>query len=624
MMNVRRDQRMEKNRVQHVIFRYSDNISAAILSLWCVLPIAIVGIFFVMGAQGKFTDVETAVSMGFTPGAYNNLNAIAAYYRAFRDLGIITIIYGAFLLAFNRRSIWKQSTVIRQPWFFLLLGVLLWAVISTVVSDDPLHGFTGDSYYHDSLFSYFVYAALFLCASSIGQERQRLRILRLFGAVVCGLSVLMLIQVFFDSAFLDYCFPSQRATVFNQFNHFGYVLCMGSITLAGLYLHDLHAVKGLKMAYLVGFTLLIFTLLVNDTFGTYLAVLAALVFDYIVLVRSNVKVRFEHLIPILLFLGLSFLAAMGVFPGVSTFLENFRQFFTDLSIVAENPLEADSAGTGRFILWKNTIERIIQRPIFGFGPDGFVGEYAITANVHSHNEYLQIAGYLGIPALLMYLAALFALARDHGKRIRQLSPMVLAVSGSTVAYLISACFGNPVFNTAPYFWMFLGMTTADGVNPPLLSIEPDAMEKQLSAKPSRRRVGILIGIGAVMLAGIVGGSLYLSHQTEKTNEAADLQCMRIAENVSRMWLRSGQVNTGETYWFDANNYALIPDDEPAPTPYGLGTSHIGGALKPFIREYDLQYSYDEAVDHREMVIKVNIYEGADGEPQIEMIWVSVS
>ena len=55
----------------------------------------------------------------------------------------------------------------------------------------------------------------------------------------------------------------------------------------------------------------------------------------------------------------------------------------------------------RIIIWKNTIDYIISRPIFGYGA-GVFGIYYITLNEkfgaqHAHNLILQIAFDYGIP-----------------------------------------------------------------------------------------------------------------------------------------------------------------------------------------------------------------------------------
>lgn len=613
---------MENKRVSRSISSQLDNFSTAILVLWCLMPVAVFIFILFHAVLGHFPTQAELEAAGYPIGHLNYDNVRDAGYMLFRVLGVLTLIYDAFALVLIRPRVKKMLR--SALWYVLLLALMLWAIVCTLLCGDPVQGFKGGTYMRDGLSSYFVFAGVFVCAATLRTEGQRRLVLRLYSGVTCFLALLMIVQEWTRNPFLDYCFPSYRAVTFNQFNHFGYILSMGTLALAGLYLHDRRGDGRFRFVYLAGFGLLVYAVLINDSFGAFVAILAALPVAYTFYIRHGGKCSLGAAMPALVFVAVVAAYALGLAPNSHTVADNFAQFGTDISNIASGAEAAATAGTGRMTLWRETLTRISQRPIFGFGPEGFYGDYAIENNESPHNEYLQIAGYLGIPGLLMYLGALVTLARDHWKRIRALSPMVLAVSGVTVAYLISACFGNPVFNTAPCFWMFLGMTTADGVNPPLLSIDPELAEARLSAKSSRRRVGILIGTGAALLAGILGGSLYLTRQTERANEAADLQCMRGAESVGLLGLRSGNAQAGETYWFDANAYALIPISEPAPQPYGMGTARQGGALEQFSQEFDLHYSYDEATDYREMVIKIDIQEGADGKPQIELNWVSPS
>ena len=611
-------------KIIHWLIKHTENIAPFILLLWCLLPLGMSIYIFIIGSVGGLPSLEKMVAQGFEPGTFNYRIILFAYVSAFHALGIVTVCFSTGVFAFKAKSIWKSAVIKIRPWFYLFLALLAWSAISMFFSPSLTHAFLGDYYMNDGFSSYLFYACVFICASIIEKESYIRFLLRSFCIVVCYLALIMIIQEWTRSPFLDYCFPSYCAVTFNQFNHFGYILSMAALALAGLYLHDRRGDGGFRFVYLAGFGLTVYAILVNDSFGALVTIVAALPVAYVFYARHGGKWRFGVILPALVMAAVIAAYALGLAPNHQTLANNLSQFGTDISNIATGAEEAASAGTDRLTLWRDTLKRISQRPIFGFGPEGFYGEYAITDNKTPHNEYLQIAGYLGIPALLMYLGALLTLARDHWKRIRELSPMVVAVSGATVAYLISACFGNPVFNTAPYFWMFLGMTTADGVNPPLLSIDPDAAAAQLSEKSSGRRVGIIIGIGAVLLAGILGGSLYLARQTEKSNEAADLQCMRSAESVCLLNLKNGNAQVGDAYWFDANTYALLPIEEPAPQPYGLGTTQQGGALDPFQLEFGSRYSYDEATDYRKMVIKINILQDANGEPQIELNWVTLS
>ena len=312
------------------------------------------------------------------------------------------------------------------------------------------------------------------------------------------------------------------------------------------------------------------------------------------------------------------LSTLALLPGANGMSVNFRQFGTDLWSVAIQSENAGRAGTGRYRLWTDTVKRIGQRPVFGFGPEGFYGENAIHNNDSPHNEYLQMAGFLGIPGLVLYLAALFTLAIHHWKHIRELDPLVVAVSGVTVVYLFSACFGNPVFNTAPYFWMFLGLTTAVGESAPSLLQVPE-----LSAVNQQTRRRLAIGaVSVVLLGAVLGMQLHMAVKNEYLAEFSDLLAMEDAEMAARsMYAR--HVSKGEnTFWFNADSFALIPAEQAKPAPYGRGTHTCGNSLYSFIIQEGILYSYDESADYTDKIIKVHALAWGD-DLTVDMEWVPV-
>lgn len=112
----------------------------------------------------------------------------------------------------------------------------------------------------------------------------------------------------------------------------------------------------------------------------------------------------------------------------------------------------------------------------GYGPEGLTGKFTEQTTHpdgcgHDHtsgidrpqNEYLQHAAFMGIPALLFYLAAMITMFIYRIKNIHNASADVLIAFCAVAAYLISAFFGNTVYYTAPFFFMLLGMAanTAD-------------------------------------------------------------------------------------------------------------------------------------------------------------------
>ena len=44
------------------------------------------------------------------------------------------------------------------------------------------------------------------------------------------------------------------------------------------------------------------------------------------------------------------------------------------------------------------------------------------------------------------------------KKIKKMELITIASAGCALAYAAGACFGNSMYYTTPYFYMFLGMT----------------------------------------------------------------------------------------------------------------------------------------------------------------------
>lgn len=587
-----------------------------LLILWCLLPIFIGLDYLISGAFGRYPAPETLAELGYTLGTVNYVTALRSYQTVFLVFGVVTMLFATLCTVLCRERIFNRQSFRRMPWYYLLALLLGWAVIAALASDYYYHAFLGGNYVKDGLLSYLIYSSVFICASFIRKESYRKVLLCLFTGVIGCLALLMLVQESVDIAFINYCFSARRSGVFNQFNHFGYMLCMAAVCCAGLFLYDRGGKKALRYGYLAGVFFFLYALVVNNTFGAILAALLGLVVVLVFYLRSGRKPD-RRAVAVVLILALILCVCFFTFSaGSGRLVRNFTELKGDLVKIFTHAEDAGKAGTERFTLWRDTIQRIRQRPIFGFGPEGFFGKNAITDDKRPHNEYLQIAGYLGIPALLFYLAALITLARHHWKNIRRLDPMVLTAAGATVAYLISAFVGNPVFNTAPYFWMFLGLTaTVSSAEEPLFQTEKDAP----SAMEKRTVVYTLTLVLILVLLAL--GTLW-SHHNENRREYEDIQTMQTAETVAKKYIDPSTIKDGSIayYWFDKNKGMLLPTFMDAPAPYGLGSAHSAGGITDFYKDNGFVYRYDEATDYTDRLIVIAATPDPDVGLKVAMNW----
>ena len=351
--------------------------------------------------------------------------------------------------------------------------------------------------------------------------------------------------------------------------------------------------------------------------GAAFGIIAACIFYF----RSGGKFKWYIFLPLLVFVLLTVLNSCGVFSPEKTVISDIKKTAEDIKTIVTQPEAAGNTGSGRGILWKQTAERIAERPVFGFGPEGFYGSNALNNNATPHNEYLQMAGYLGIPALLLYLSALVMLAIRQWKTIKKLDSYVLVAACGTVAYLVSAFVGNPVFNTAPFLWLLLGLTACGTEGPFIKIVKAEATERLLAKTEKKHLIRIIIAVVAVILVISAVLYMYLERRIEKESETADLQCMRVAESTAILIYRNDVPDEPQYYWYDAEILNLIPASEKMPLPYGMGTARRGGAYEEFKNDLGLNYVYDETADYKNSIIKVTVAKGDDGGIKTAVEWV---
>lgn len=421
--------------------------------LWCLLPVWSAHEYFYWGIVGV-NDMQ------------KNYATMEGYKIAMQFVGSLSLVFACFYLL--GRVVMNKGQILNkiksEPWHFCLLAMLLWSCISTLLSDDIQTSFQGTSYRFDGLKSYFFYAAMYVCAFIVvGSKRKRV-ICDVFAIVASYVSLLVILQDF-GNKFLNQCFVGgPRTAMFFQFNHTGYFLNLGIVCLMGLYVYETRL--GLRIYYAVSLAFQLYAILVNSTFGSYLGSLCALIMVIVFYLRKNRKFSYKILVPVLIFFLISAASYMGYVPTSSgqDMRVNLMELFSDAKNIWDDPLEAKDAGHGRMTLWQQGLKMIPKRPIFGYGPEQMDEELSKIMWVdRPDNEFIQHAVFLGIPGLLFYLGALISLFIRQWKNMRKLEDMTLVAAGCVVAYLVSSLFGNSMFYTVPYLYMFLALASGRNI-----------------------------------------------------------------------------------------------------------------------------------------------------------------
>jgi hypothetical protein len=175
---------------------------------------------------------------------------------------------------------------------------------------------------------------------------------------------------------------------------------------------------------------------------------------------------------------------------------------------------------------------------------------------------------------------------------------------------------NPVFNTAPYFWLFLGLC-ASGED-----VRSSLLQPEEPSSGSAFLTSLYYKLAVFVCLLLCVGS-WISLNTERNRELADLQAMALANARSRTFIDPSFLRDGNVsyYWYDKKEDAIFPTFSDMPEPYGLGTGNSSGGLSAFAKENGFFYSnYDENVDYTDKVLVVAAALDPEGQVQIAMNW----
>lgn len=131
------------------------------------------------------------------------------------------------------------------------------------------------------------------------------------------------------------------------------------------------------------------------------------------------------------------------------------------------------AGSGRAVLWKYGIQFFLEKPIIGYGPENLEQEYArfdINQD-RPHNLLIQLATTSGIIGMLSYCTAIGIIIIKGIRCFSRKDSVQRLVLFAVVAYLISAMFGNSMYYTSPYFFIFLGWLMKDNIGDKIYKLE---------------------------------------------------------------------------------------------------------------------------------------------------------
>lgn len=358
--------------------------------------------------------------------------------------------------------------------------MLLWSVVSALLSGNPRVCFLGDDYRQEGVLTYCFYATVFITAMQLSEKHMKWVAEVL--CATCAVSGTLVITGGKLIPGLFYLEQDLRAAMFHQYNHYGYFLAICFPLCFGLVLQDGKPSLPLRILRLAEFWLICNAIAFNSVRGSFVAILAALG-GWNLAVFIGHRSHWKKLMMLDLIFAVTIL---GLNTG-STLLERMDFLFREMEQVQQNLPTAsesevtaaiDNLGTERVLLWRLGIQFAMEKPVFGYGPDNLGHLYtAVRYNLpdRPHNELIQFAASLGFPALAFYVTAIGSHVGAFFRHFRKLSLFHLALFASAGCYLVSSMFGNTMYYTTPYYIMMLAFSfriIQNHSNDELIRMEP--------------------------------------------------------------------------------------------------------------------------------------------------------
>ena len=446
-----------ENLSKEKFIKIKDGILFTLLFLWMALPI--------------FQTLKPI---------YEVIDLIDCYFALMQIIGAVGIATGIYMIYDKiRHSENKKQTLKELIPIFLFVIYMGWTLISCLSASNTRKAFYGTSYRREGYYRYLMYAGYFLCAFLLDSKKLRKILLNTF--IIASIFLIIISRITLSGTRYTDIFVNTKieTTIFGQFNHYCYYIMMTLMCTLGLFLTEKN--KVVKTVYAIAYAIIAYAMIYNDTFGCYLATIVTLIL-YTIYAIIKKKNRVAIFIAIIIFILLSIFTTKD---GRNVAHTNIETFISDISaVLAKFGISTKSetgepkkdyeikndfmaAGTNRGELWHNAYHFILKNPIIGYGADNLGEQYEnvqMRGKDRPHNLILYLACVSGIPGMLLYVIAVGIIVIKAIIKLMKNNDNGIISLLVVVAYLISSMFGNSMFYTSPFFFIFLGNLMNSNLN----------------------------------------------------------------------------------------------------------------------------------------------------------------
>ncbi|MBR1555004.1 MAG: O-antigen ligase family protein [Oscillospiraceae bacterium] len=425
------------------------------------------------------------------------------FFKVYSVPGMALSIAGVFAIVFVFIGFMKSETP--KKLFLpacLLGGMLIWGLVSFYNSYDYLISIFGDDGRSEGWLSMLFYGGFFLLGAQLGTDDNRLKLLHgmlWLGLAECFWSLLQMLPLGFPS----YYKSLEPMLIFNVYLPSGLTgspISLGVMLSVLLIPALLEAVstenpKRKLLNYICIFCFSLTAIRTQCLAGVIGIILAFVIWLICILIKKSGKKAVSCLVIALIGMILGTVwnyvspSLNGMYTSISgeTSVSDGIYFYDGGVMWEDSSYRLETSGyyvrnasdnpNGTFdienisdvyhYLWSSTLKIIKSYPLAGSGQDNLVypqiyQSLIVTANPNTFdrcgNYYLQIAGTMGIPMLLLFLAVAVLTAVRGGIAVRKEDNWLhTGIFCTVLLYLILMFISTGSITVTPLFWMLAGI-----------------------------------------------------------------------------------------------------------------------------------------------------------------------
>lgn len=381
---------------------------------------------------------------------------------------LIILLSGGVLLLIFFLANYKKIEIDKKDILLLIFAALIFT--STMLSSNFKTSILGTKKRYEGMLTLFTYILIYFCTKKFLNYKNKNNLLKVLYVIYISICILGVLQYYIKipNQNLYPIFNKGVCGTFGNTNFIGSFLSLGIPAFTTLYI-----VKGKKISFIT--SLLVFFCLIAC--GARSSWVAFAVFVFILLIYLIKMKNKEYLKRTAILFVCFALIFTYLFTAKSSFVRTkVNAISNDVKTASVQGIN-EKMGSSRIQIWRITTNLIKKYPIFGIGTDNLKNslhrnmtddyeEFIKRTNStidKAHNEYLQIAATLGIPALVIYLVFIVLVLKGKEKQIFN-NLNIFIIYSSIICYLVQAFFNISTIGVAPLFWFALGLIDNKMIN----------------------------------------------------------------------------------------------------------------------------------------------------------------